>query len=182
MQHGHMEHGLHIYEEAVRVPLVLRWPERLAARVIEEPAQLADVAPTVAALLGIAWPESAGQGRSLAASLRGGERPDPAREVFLQRRRYDEPLLTGQVVKGTQFGLRAGRWKYIESREEGTFELYDLSLDPGERRNVLPAAPPEAAALPRRLASWVRSAPALPAAPPVGEEEARRLRSLGYVQ
>jgi arylsulfatase A-like enzyme len=182
MQHGHMQHGLHIYEEAVRVPLVLHWPERLPARVIEEPVQLADVAPTVAGLLGLAWPERPGQGRSLAAAARGAERPDPAREVLLQRRRYDEPLLTGEVVKGQQFALRAGRWKYIESREESRFELYDLAADPGERRNVVAAAPREAASLPARLARWVGSAPALPAPPRVGEEEARKLRSLGYVQ
>jgi arylsulfatase A-like enzyme len=182
MQHGHMEHGLQIYEEAVRVPLVVHWPKRLAARVVEGPVQLADVAPTVAALAGLSWPVRAGQGRSLAAALRGEERPDPAREVLLQRRRYDEPLLSGHVVKGRQFALRAGRWKYIESAEEGTFELYDLQADPGESRNVLPSAPPEAAVLPRRLAHWVTSAPVLPAGPAVGEEEARRLRSLGYVQ
>jgi arylsulfatase A-like enzyme len=144
--------------------------------------QLADVAPTVAELAGLSWAVPAGQGRSLAAALRGRDPGDPAREVLLQRRRYDEPLATGRVVKGQQYGLRSGRWKYIESREEGTFELYDLVADPREERNLLPSAPAEAAALPARLASVVRSAPPAAAASAVGEEDARKLRSLGYVQ
>jgi arylsulfatase A-like enzyme len=182
MQHGHMEHGLHIYEEAVRVPLVAHWPAAFGARRLAGPVQLADLAPTVAELAGLSWPPAPGQGRSLAAALRGREEPDAGREVFLQRRRYDEPLATGRVVKGQQYALRSGRWKYIESRAEGTFELYDLAADPREERNLLPSAPAGAAALPARLAAFVRSAPAAPAAPPVGEEEARKLRSLGYVQ
>jgi arylsulfatase A-like enzyme len=182
MQHGHMEHGLHLYEEAVRVPLVAHWPAALAPRRVAGPVQLADVAPTVAELAGLSWAVPAGQGRSLAAALRGRDPGDPAREVLLQRRRYDEPLATGRVVKGQQYGLRSGRWKYIESREEGTFELYDLVADPREERNLLPSAPAEAAALPARLASVVRSAPPAAAASAVGEEDARKLRSLGYVQ
>jgi arylsulfatase A-like enzyme len=182
MQHGHMEHGLHIYEEAVRVPLVAHWPAALPARRLAGPVALADLAPTVAELTGLSWPEQPGQGRSLAAALRGREEPDPRREVFLQRRRYDEPLATGRVVKGRQFALRSGRFKYIESREEGSFELYDLLADPGERTNLVSSAPADAASLPARLASVVRAAPPPAAQAPVGEEEAARLRSLGYVQ
>ena len=182
MQHGHMEHGLHIYEEAVRVPFVVHWPAALRARRLDAPVQLADVAPTLATVAGLSWTEAAGQGRSLSAVLRGRAEPDPRREVFLQRRRYDEPLANGRVVKGQQYALRSGPWKYIESREEGTYELYDLRRDPREETNLLPASPAEASSLPGRLARFVRSAPA-PAAPQaVGEEEARKLRSLGYVQ
>ena len=183
MQHGHMEHGLQIYEEAVRVPLVVRWPAGLAGpRRVPGPVQLADVAPTLAELAGLSWPQPPGQGCSLVGALHGKMQPDPWREVFLQRRRYDERLVAGKVVKGQKYALRAGRWKYIEGREEGTFELYDLVADPGERRNLLPSAPPEAAALPVRLAGWVKGAPGLPPAAPVDEEAARRLRSLGYAQ
>ena len=182
MQHGHMEHGLHIYEEAVRVPFVVHWPAALAARRLDGPVQLADVGPTLAAVAGLSWTEAPGQGRSLSDVLRGRADPDGRREVFLQRRRYDAPLASGRVVKGQQYALRAGPWKYIESREEGTYELYDLGGDPREQTNLLSAAPAEASSLPGRLARFVRSAPAPAAQPAVGEEEARKLRALGYVQ
>jgi choline-sulfatase len=183
MQHGHMQHGLQIYEEAVRVPLVVRWPAGLAGpRRVPGPVQLADVAPTLAELAGLSWPQISGQGRSLVPAMQGTASPDPRREVFLQRRRYDERLVAGKVVKGQKYALVAGRWKYIEGRAEGTFELYDLLADPGERNNLLPSGPTEAAALPVRLADWVKAAPVLPSASTVDEEAARRLRSLGYVQ
>jgi arylsulfatase A-like enzyme len=40
LDHGHMEHGVHVYEEQVRVPLVVRWPGRIAPRRIEGPVEL----------------------------------------------------------------------------------------------------------------------------------------------
>jgi arylsulfatase A-like enzyme len=183
MQHGHMQHGLHIYEEAVRVPLVVHWPDGLrGSRVIEGPVQLVDLAPTLAEIAAVPWPERPGPGRSLAAVLQGRTAADPGREVFLQRRHYDGPPPGVEKVQGPKYALRAGRWKYIEAREEGTFELYDVVADPGELRNLMPSPPPQAAVLPSRLAHWVGSAPARSASAPVSEEDARRLRSLGYVQ
>jgi arylsulfatase A-like enzyme len=181
MQHGHMVHGLHLYEEAVRVPLVVHWPHRLAPRRVGAPVQLADLAPTLARLAGATWPERPGQGRSLDGVMSGRDRLDPSREVFLQRRQYERRAEGRRPVKGQKYALRAGRWKYIESREEGTFELYDLEKDPGERQNLLASPPSEAAALPARLERWVSAAPRAPEVV-VDEETARKLRSLGYVQ
>jgi arylsulfatase A-like enzyme len=181
MQHGHMVHGLHLYEEAVRVPLVVHWPDGIPPRRVGRPVQLADVAPTLAELAGVAWQERPGQGQSLAGVMAGWEELDPSREVFLQRRQYERRAEGRRPVKGQKYALRSGRWKYIESREEGTFELYDLERDPGERTNLLPSAPPDAAAFPARMRRWVDAAPAQ-AQVPVDEETARKLRSLGYVQ
>jgi arylsulfatase A-like enzyme len=148
---------------------------------VGRPVQLADVAPTVAELAGVAWEERPGQGRSLGGALVGRDALDPAREVFLQRRQYERRAEGRRPVKGQKYALRSGRFKYIESREEGTFELYDLESDPGERRNLLPSPPSEAATLPARLERWVSAAPP-PADVDVDEETARKLRSLGYVQ
>jgi arylsulfatase A-like enzyme len=143
--------------------------------------QLADLAPTLARLAGATWPERPGQGRSLDGVMSGRDRLDPSREVFLQRRQYERRAEGRRPVKGQKYALRAGRWKYIESREEGTFELYDLEKDPGERQNLLASPPSEAAALPARLERWVSAAPRAPEVV-VDEETARKLRSLGYVQ
>jgi choline-sulfatase len=177
MQHGRMQHGLHLDEEAVRVPLVVHWPGGLDARRVERAVQLADLAPTLAELAGVPWTERLGQGRSLKAVMAGRAQLDPAREVFLQRRRYESRLAVGE-----KYALRSGRWKYIEGRAEGSFELYDLVADPLEQRNLLSSAPPDAATLPGRLARWVEQAPAIPAAPAVDADAARKLRSLGYVE
>src|SRR6185436_6011947 len=92
MQHGHMGHGLHLYEEAVRVPLVFRWPGSLpAGALVPGPVEHVDLVPTVLDLLGL--PRGGGEieGQSLAAALRGQAGTagrDSRRTVFLQRRLY----------------------------------------------------------------------------------------------
>jgi arylsulfatase A-like enzyme len=182
MQHGHMQHGLNLYEEAVRIPLIVHWPARLAPRRVAAPAQLLDLAPTLAELAGAAWSGPAGQGRSLAAAMAGREDLDPRRDVFLQRRHYEGRAGLRHGARGEKYALRTGRWKYIECREEGTAELYDLEADPAETRNLMPGPPSAAAGVPVRLAGWLRAAPALSPPPAVAAEDARRLRALGYVQ
>jgi arylsulfatase A-like enzyme len=136
MQHGHMNHGVNIYEEAVRVPLVFHLPGRIeAGHVVHEPVELLDVAPTILALAGVT-PREAPDGRSLAGPLTEGGRLDAEHPVFLHRRYYDPTTMDGRPVAGEKFGVRVGPWKYIEGPDEGTRELYNLADDPGETTNV----------------------------------------------
>ncbi|MCZ6893888.1 MAG: sulfatase, partial [Gammaproteobacteria bacterium] len=75
MQHDHMGHGWHIYEESVRVPFLLRWPERIQhGLVFSAPVELLDVAPTLFDLIGLDTQALDLKGRSLAAALRGDDR------------------------------------------------------------------------------------------------------------
>jgi len=181
MQRGHMHHGLTIHEEQMRVPFVFHWPYGLKKPVvIEAPVEIVDLAPTVLELAGIA-PESQFQGTSLARVMRGEAAADPERTVFLQRRRYDPTEIEGIRVVGEQLGLRLGRWKYIEAREEGTYALFDLVTDPGERRNLFETQDGKSDELAHILHAWADSS-AGPAAPPVSPEDAEKLRALGYVQ
>ncbi len=182
MQHGHMEHGIFIYEEAVRVPLVVRGAAgRPLASTISSPVELVDLTPTILDLAGLSAPAGPLQGRSLAGVLRDQAPADPGREIFLQRRRYDDRLPGGVMVKGDKYGLRAGRWKYIEARDEGTYELFDLAADPQESRNLRASSPDQAALMSRRLEAWTSRAPAI-APMAVRPEDAEQLRALGYVQ
>src|SRR5207245_6046663 len=62
--HGEDQHSILLYTEALRVPLMVKLPQgRRKGETIEEPAQLADIVPTVAGLLGLDIP--ALPGRSL---------------------------------------------------------------------------------------------------------------------
>jgi arylsulfatase A-like enzyme len=179
MDHGHMEHGVHVYEEQVRVPLVLRWPGRIAPRKEAAPVELADLHPTLLALLGLAPPPGV-EGRSLAPALLGGE-PLPAdRAVHLYRRHFAGERRGDVFVKGEKFGVRLGRFKLIEGPEEGTRELYDLAADPRERENVLDAHPEVAAELLARLEAWRAGRAGEPGARlQISDDERERLRALG---
>jgi hypothetical protein len=121
------------------------------------------------------------QGVSLARAMRGEAVADPERPVFLERRLYDTSMVDGFRVAGKKFGLRLGRWKYIEALEEGTQELYDLVADPSERQNLFEAQRDKSAELVRVLRGWADGSAPAPA-PPVSPEDAERLRKLGYVQ
>lgn len=187
MDHGWMLHGLQIYEEAVRVPFVLRWPGKLpAGKVIAAPVELADITPTVLELAGLAMPKTkhAPEGLSLAAAMAGTASLDPQRAVLVQRRFYASDSERGVRVKGSKHGLRRGDWKYIEAKEEDTFELYDLKSDPGEKRNLADSEKQQRDALATELSTTLSSTAAASAPAPgrVSEEDARRLEALGYVQ
>ena len=181
MQHGWMTHGMMLYEEAVRVPLILRWPARIpGGRVVAEPVELVDLAPTLLELLGVRDALPRPQGRSLAAAVLGDATLDPENPVFLQRRVYRRQKLRGLAVAGEKLGVRAGRWKYVEAGEEGTRELYDLSSDPGELTNLADTRPEEAQRLHEAIAAWRARTPEGRAAE-VSEDDVERLRALGYV-
>jgi len=183
MDHGHMEHGVHIYDETVRVPMIARWPGRLPSGVVvEEPVELADVLPTVLGLLGLPGADDV-QGRDLSAAWRDGASLDRDHAVLLHRRHY-EPRMEGTVhVAGELFGLRVGGWKYIVGAEQGVEELYDLATDPGETVDLVAREPARAAQLARRLADLLTARSRTgDAADTLDADGLRRLEALGYTK
>jgi arylsulfatase A-like enzyme len=173
LEHGSWEHQKTLYEEVVRIPLLL-WGPGVAPRRESAQTSLLDVAPTVLTWAGVPVPAPM-QGRSLLA--RAGDREE-----------YGE---TDHTVDGThKLFLRGGarRWKTILSLDrEGASvrgeEWYDLSVDSGESRSVPP--PPATADAMRRLAlqRW-KAARRLGAGAPavnLSPEQRERLRALGYV-
>jgi N-acetylglucosamine-6-sulfatase len=144
--HGYFygEHGLSVerrlaYEEAIRIPLLLRLPG-----VIEPgstPGEMAltlDLAPTLLELAGAA-PIERQHGRSLVPLFKG--EPTAWREDFLIE--YFTDTVFPRVHKMGYRAIRTPRWKLIHYTElEGMDELYDLEFDPFEMQNRI--ADPEA--------------------------------------
>jgi len=189
MQHGWMEHGLQVYEEAVRVPWVMRLPGRIAPGTrVQPPVELADLSPTLLALLRI--PAAASplaprfEGRDLTSTLERGVGLPRDHPVFLQRMLYASSRVGDVEVKGGEFAVRRGSMKYIEARQEGRRELFDLETDPRETRNLAEARSLEADQLAALLRSWAdepRGTTAL--RPETPDSDVREgLRALGYVE
>ena len=183
MQHEQMTHGANIYEEVVRVPLLVRLPGVIAAgTVVDAPVEEVDLLPTVLDLIG-APREGPLSGRSLAPVLRAVGQLDPERPVYLHRRPFDRQVFQGIPVDGEQFGVVRAGWKWIEGTRDGTRALYDLASDPLETANRAAAEPDRVRELSNLVGDWRGAHPATAeAAPPIAPEDARRLKALGYAE
>jgi arylsulfatase A-like enzyme len=181
-ERGVPEHGVHVHEEAVRVPLLLRWPGRVPARLeIDAPVSWLDLAPTLADLAALSRPPG-WQGESLRAALLDGAPLDPSRPVHLFRRHYLPGLVQGVHVEGEKYGLRLGTWKYVQGPAEQSEELYDLAADPHEDTNLAATRAAERARLAARVDAWRAALPARGEAPRLEAEVREQLEALGYTE
>jgi arylsulfatase A-like enzyme/Flp pilus assembly protein TadD len=174
-EHGELTHGLLLYEPTLHVPLLLRAPWGLKARVVEAPVSLVDVAPTLAGLLGHPFPAAGPlDGRDLSKALLAGGEP-AAGEIYAESR---YPAVFGWSPLAA---LRRRDLKYISASRP---ELYDLRRDPREGADLLHGAPnaaPEARGFASRLAAIEASA-VTTARPVAADAETRaKLASLGYI-
>lgn len=172
--HGENTHGLFVYEAALRVPLLLRFPPQVPAGTRSGHLVAGvDLAPTLLGLLG--QPQMADvEGVSFVAAALG-ETP-PQREPV-----YAEAELPLRAYGWAPLrALHDGNRKFIEAPQR---ELYDLALDPAEQRNLAAEAPEEVEEWVRRLAALEADWPAeTPEAVQTLDAEARaRLSALGYV-
>ena len=182
MQHGWLQHGIHIYEELVHVPLLIRWPKHVrAGLVLPEPVEVVDLPRTIFSLIGLKGDGPLFEGRNLAAALTGTGSLDPNRPIFLHRRRYPKMKLGQQWVQGEKFAIRSGRWKYILGEEEHTQELFDLAVDPLEKNNLFDEQSQLANQLADRLQNWREQYIGVGASDtPISEDDFIRLKALGY--
>lgn len=185
-EHGFKRHGYSLYQEAVRIPLVVKVPGSAPSRI---PAVVSnvDLLPTVLEACGIALPEVEGatcahplEGRSLLGAIRG-----------------TEPLAEGTAVSEVRWhdgqdlrALRDGAWKLIEDQaadgKAAQSALYDLGADPRERNDLRATDPERAAryaeAVMHRLGraiQWAGCYPLVePYTPTAGDMQ--RLQDLGY--
>jgi arylsulfatase A-like enzyme len=174
-QHAWMGHTVHLYDEQIRIPWILRWPGVVPAGVkIASPVGLVDVAPTLAELAGVALPGPV-DGRSIAASLRSGSEPE-ARPVFGIRPRFEKPY---RDHFGEKRYVRTQRWKLIRG-EDTPDELYDLETDPRELRNRAAEEPEIAKELRALLDEHAARTPATTPQAGLSDEQKEALRALGY--
>lgn len=128
-------HAFFLYDENVRVPLVIAAPGLIESQLrVNQTASLIDLAPTIAALLGMPAPAE-WQGMSLLSA-------GPRASLFFTD--YSLPLA----------GIRDGPWKFVCELNSDGAELFDITTDPHESINVAGQHPALVAAYRERLASW----------------------------
>jgi len=124
-EHGRFGHDQTLFEEVVRVPILMRYPARLpAGRRIGELVGLTDVAPTILELCDLARPRTM-YGQSLVRALDGGLAPRGV-PMELTFRRLDNVL----------HGYHGGDFKILRHSKSRDPVLYELARDPGERSGL----------------------------------------------
>jgi hypothetical protein len=119
--HGGRYHGTTVYEEQLRVPLVISAPGAIAPRRFREVVQSIDLLPTVLGGLGIPKPPRV-RGRDLG-------------ELLAQKRPEEPGFAHGETDEQTL--LARGELRLVCARRIGACKLYDLAQDPEEQNDVL---------------------------------------------
>ena len=178
-EHGGELHGQNLHQELLHVPLFIRMPGGAVKRRVSDFVSTRSIVPTLVDLLGLDVEAPLGWSQSLAPYIETAESEEP-------------PVAPEAIVSGGTLDFEE-EWsvifdglKYIEYRETGREEIYDLAADPGETTSIA-ADRPEALIQGRDFlkAYHAEAAKIIEAAGgPAGSAEdfEDRLRSLGYIQ
>ena len=181
-EHGAFGHRKTLFDESVRVPLILRLPDRAGAGRREAGVvSITDIAPTILDYAGVpALDDVFGEPLiTRAGDLAAERRPIIVSEIF-----------TRDPERGPIVALRTDAWKLIVRRKgDIPHGVYDLSADPGERANLLeqggPVVDAALAALPGMQEQLQGSrdfhTPSEAGETDLAPEMEAELRSLGYI-
>ncbi len=124
-EHGGKGHRRTLFDEMIRVPMIVHWPGRVSAgSVIQDQVRLIDIMPTLAAAAGLEWDLEI-QGRDLSPLLQGSSMPAV-------------PSLSELFVDGESLrALRTGDRKLLQKGATVPSWLYQLDADPREMQPLL---------------------------------------------
>jgi arylsulfatase A-like enzyme len=190
LAHGWIGHTRTLYDEVVRVPLIVRDPRApgRGRRLVERLVSLVAIPPTVLELLGVPGPEDAYQDVSFADAVRdagraGSGRAASGENAFLEVDYV--PLNPRNEIRLTfKKGIVVDGFKAIRDDSTGAFEVYDLETDGNEIRNLAGARPELAAKLGESLDASIRESRSRPldsSRIEMTPEALEQLRALGYV-
>ena len=140
----------HLYEGGIRVPLIVRWPGKVAAGTVrEDPVILTDFYPTLLEVAGLKTKKHyPGDGESLLPVLTG--------EADLQRDALFWHYPNFAFHRDNRLGsaIRMGDYKLIEFFDRNEVELYNLREDLGEKKNLAGVEAGRVEEMRKRLSRW----------------------------
>jgi len=193
----YIDHVANIYEPTIHVPLICRYPPVFPAGLrVEHLVQTLNIFPTIMEMLGISnkdiWKHL--QGYSLLSAI-----TDEPKRTFAVAEYQSWGILFAYFLRKKvdpdfdwrdpylwryQKAYRVGHYKYIWA-SDGKDELYDLSEDPTEQRNLVAEMPEKASEMKRALEDFLfsiekRDLGDMAAAHFYDEEIIRKLKDYGY--
>jgi arylsulfatase A-like enzyme len=168
-------HSHFLYEDLIKVPLIIVFPGRMPRMVIEKQVQLINIVPTVRAILKIKNNLNM-EGKSLL----------PLIEKKMDQ--LDAYVFSETAYRPSPMCIRTEDWKLIHNRRPRDkypeLELYNLKADPQELHNLADARLEIVASLTKRLKEWQQTAKtcSFGLKQDISQHEKEKLKSLGYVE
>jgi arylsulfatase len=187
-EHGHWQHSRTLYDELVHIPLIVKWPEQTTRGRVSAPVSQMDIFPTIIEAAGLELPHRERRGLADYAHGRTGDEGEPiSSEVTWRSPEETKMKLSfrdgGQKYVTTLIGPVGSDLGVSHRLEE---ELYDLSSDPGEMKNLFSASSPEGEAYRQRVRAFLEAAREVRGTRSgeqieLDEKLLERLKALGYV-
>jgi arylsulfatase A-like enzyme len=186
-EHDYWGHGANLYDPGLRIPMGIHWPGRIPRSIVQGPAVIFDIAPTLLGILGLKPPDSF-RGIDWTPVIRGEAEPPMERITFYQTHKGAvQPVQNPE--KARRNGLRElavvqENSKKILRIDEGLFAMFDLAADPSERNNLVA----DKAVAENRLLQWRQVVEESLLAyegtfsTALSLEDQEKLRALGYAQ
>jgi len=169
LEHGSVDHAHTLYDELLRVPLMIRFPKGENRGIVDMQVQTIDVLPTILEFCEIDQdPHVMGHSLLTYKSGANGHQQFP---VFSER--------------ADLIAMRTEKYKFIYNTELKTGELYDLQNDPTESKNLADEEVKTATQMQNEILRWAeitRSAMTDQGGVKVDEKSVKELRSLGYIR
>lgn len=175
LEHDQLLHGDTLYEEEIRVPLIIRLPgSSPTPRVLENPVTIRDIYATIVDLTGIDADDGV-PGSSLSY-------------LWLnQNPQETEPIYFELDWNGYWKGVRQGQWKFLTGGPTASATqsyLFNLDTDPQEKTSQLETNPGKSLLMKNLLDNWLKLHPVYPAEKinlPIDPDKENKLKSLGYL-
>lgn len=166
LEHDLLGHGEALWDELLRVPLIVRFPDGRAGR-DARPASLVDIVPTVLDVVGLEVPEGLA-GQSLASPAPGGP-----------------PRVRVAALDDGQRATASEGFSLLEVRPDGPARLYETRSDPGQTRDLAAEQAERVSDLARRRRWFEETFPAIQAASDaldgLSAADREQLQALGYI-
>jgi arylsulfatase A-like enzyme len=167
MDHGNLEHGGSLYQELIRVPLIIKAPGVRGGQEVGDLVESVDLAPTILDAVGVA-PDAAMSGQSFYEELTKGKP-------------MGDRVGLAELPAKRMRAVRVGKLKLIEGPDG--VELYDLANDPGELRDLAGERPDDVKRLRGVLRELLKQHPPAPeGTQPASQREVEALKALGYLK
>lgn len=181
-EHGLVGHSKDVYEEAIRVPLLVRYPGMRKGEVVDDLVS----GVHVPYLLLAGCPKSMRERYRSLCPHQPGTHPVVAENHYARGREFSNGHW-GRHFHRVRTATYDGTHKFIRSTD-GNDELYDLGTDPAESRNLIENHPETAERLAKQLDNfrpWPEPASKTELAEdmaPLSEQEIEEMKALGYLE